>query len=97
MCSARRARAFPLAGSPIRRSAGQRLFAPHRSLSQLATSFFGFLCQGIHRVPLISSSSSNLLGYMSKSHLFLIFGYRSYIHDRDMDANHFFPADIPNK
>ena len=30
--------------------------APHRGLSQLVTSFVGFQCQGIHRVPLPSSS-----------------------------------------
>ena len=42
-------------GSPIRRSAGRRVSAPHRGLSQLVTSFVGFLCQGIHRVPLTSS------------------------------------------
>jgi len=35
-------------GSPIRKSAGHRLFAPHRSLSQLVTSFVGSWCQGIH-------------------------------------------------
>ena len=35
------------AGSPIRTSAGHRIFAPHRSLSQLVTSFIGFRCQGI--------------------------------------------------
>ena len=34
-------------GSPIRTSAGHRIFAPHRSLSQLVTSFFGSQCQGI--------------------------------------------------
>ena len=43
-------------GFPIRRSAGRRVCAPRRGLSQLATSFFGFLCQGIHRAPLPSSS-----------------------------------------
>ncbi len=41
-------------GSPIRKSAGQRMLAPHRSLSQLATSFIASKCQGIHRVPLDS-------------------------------------------
>ena len=46
---------WPPPGSPIRRSAGRRASAPHRGLSQLATSFIGFLCQGIHRVPLTSS------------------------------------------
>ena len=43
------------AGSPIRRSAGRRACAPRRSLSQLAASFVGFLCQGIHRAPFPSS------------------------------------------
>ena len=38
----------------IRRSAGRRACAPHRGLSQLVASFVGFLCQGIHRVPLTS-------------------------------------------
>ena len=31
-----------------------RLFAPTRGLSQLTTSFIAFLCQGIHRVPLLA-------------------------------------------
>lgn len=72
MCSGRGARALPRAGSPIRRSAGRRLFAPDRGLSQLATSFVDFLCQGIHRVPLVSSSSkifpmSTWVSYHSRS------------------------------
>ena len=33
--------ALPQVGSPIRTSAGSRIFAPHRSFSQLVTSFFG--------------------------------------------------------
>ena len=41
-------------GSPIRISAGLRLFAPLRSFSQLITSFFGFWCQGIHPMLLIA-------------------------------------------
>ena len=41
---------FSHVGFPIRRSAGQRLFAAHRSLSQLITSFFGSQCQGIRPV-----------------------------------------------
>ena len=57
--SARGCWARPQQGSPIRRSAGRRVLAPHRGLSQLATSFVGFLCQGIHRVPLISSSNKS--------------------------------------
>ena len=47
--------AWPHAGSPIRRPADRRLFAPARRLSQLAASFIDFLCQGIRRAPLISS------------------------------------------
>ena len=38
--------ALPQVGSPIRTSAGSRIFAPHRSFSQLVTSFFGSQCQG---------------------------------------------------
>ena len=32
------------------------MFAPPPGLSQLAASFIDFLCQGIHRAPLVSSS-----------------------------------------
>src|ERR1700741_1106327 len=39
-------------GFPIRKSAGQRLLTPHRSLSQRATSFIACACQGIHELPL---------------------------------------------
>jgi hypothetical protein len=41
-------------GSPIRKSTGQWLLAPHRRLSQLAASFIAFTRQGIHRVPLVA-------------------------------------------
>jgi hypothetical protein len=41
-------------GCPIRKSPGQRLFAAHRGLSQLTTSFIALLRQGIHRVPLVA-------------------------------------------
>ena len=50
------ARAWPLAGSPIRESPDRRPFAPPRGLSQLAAPFFGFPCQGIRRAPAVSSS-----------------------------------------
>ena len=56
MCSAGSNGEWPPLGCPIRRSAGHRVCAPHRGLSQLVTSFVGFQCQGIHRVPLPSSS-----------------------------------------
>lgn len=46
--------ALLLPGFPIRRSAGQRLLAPHRSLSQLIASFFGWYGQGIRRTPLLT-------------------------------------------
>ena len=35
-------------GCPIRKSAGQRIFPPNRSLSQVIASFIGSQCQGIH-------------------------------------------------
>ncbi len=39
-------------GFPIRKFTDQRLLPPPRDLSQGATSFIAFLCQGIHRMPL---------------------------------------------
>ena len=41
-------------GFPIQRSAGQWIFAPYRSLSQLITSFIGSQCQGIRPAPLFA-------------------------------------------
>ena len=41
-------------GFPIRKSAGKRLFAANRSLSQLVTSFVGSWCQGIRPVLFIA-------------------------------------------
>ena len=49
-----RDRGLPSMGCPIRKSPGQSLFAAHRSLSQLTTSFIAVLCQGIHRTPLVA-------------------------------------------
>jgi len=43
-------------GFPIRKSPGQRPFAPLRSLSQLVASFVAGRCQGIPRVPLFTSN-----------------------------------------
>ena len=45
-------------GFPIRKSAGQSLFAALRSLSQLVTSFFGSWCQGI--LPVLFLAWSHL-------------------------------------
>jgi hypothetical protein len=49
-----RARGLPSRGCPIRKSPGRSLFAAHRSLSQLTTSFIAVLRQGIHRTPLVA-------------------------------------------
>ena len=38
-------------GFPIRIPADRKMFAPPRRFSQLAASFFGFWCQGIHHIP----------------------------------------------
>ena len=38
-------------GYPIRLSADQRMFAPPRRFSQLATAFFALIRQGIRRKP----------------------------------------------
>ena len=59
----------------------KRLCAANRSLSQLVTSFIDFLCQGIHRVPLISSSNKLLYRYLGISH-------SKYDRDEIKDANH---------
>ena len=48
------ARGLPSRGCPIRKSPGQSLFAAHRGLSQLTTSFIAVLRQGIHRTPLVA-------------------------------------------
>ena len=41
-------------GFPIRRPPDRSLFAAPRGFSQLTASFFGCLCQGIHRTPLVA-------------------------------------------
>ncbi len=45
---------FTGVGFPIRTSPGQSLLAALRGLSQLATSFIAFFCQGIHHAPLVA-------------------------------------------
>ena len=45
---------FRMTGCPIRRSAGQWSFAPHRGFSQLITSFIASESQGIRHVPLLT-------------------------------------------
>ena len=46
--------ALPGPGLPIRIPTDLRLFAPSRGFSQLITSFFAYLCQGIHHMPLVT-------------------------------------------
>ena len=45
---------FTPVGFPIRKSPDHCLLAAPRGLSQLATSFIAFFCQGIHRAPLVA-------------------------------------------
>jgi hypothetical protein len=54
MYSAHRTQCSHRVGSPIRTSPDHRLLAPPRSFSQLATSFFACLRQGIHTHALSS-------------------------------------------
>ena len=53
-------------GFPIRKSVGQRLFAPHHSLSQRTTSFIASYRQGIHQMLL-----GHLIALISNAHLML--------------------------
>ena len=54
MNSMRRRTGITPTGYPIRKSPGQSVFAAHRSLSQLITSFFACWHQGIHHAPLVA-------------------------------------------
>ena len=46
--------ALPQLGYPIRKFTGHSVFAAHRDLSQLITSFFAYWHQGIHYVLLVA-------------------------------------------
>jgi hypothetical protein len=46
--------AFSVPGCPIRKSANQGLFPPHRGLSQVITSFIASESQGILHAPLLT-------------------------------------------
>src|SRR5207245_9997164 len=59
MYSARSARALPRAGYPIQKSPDHRLLPTPRRLSQVAASFFGSWCLGIHLGPLLACSTYN--------------------------------------
>ena len=45
---------LPWMGCPIRKSSGRSLFAAHRSLSQLTTSFINGVRQGIHHMHFVA-------------------------------------------
>jgi hypothetical protein len=45
---------LPSLGYPIRTCTGQSVFAAHRALSQLVTSFIACWHQGIHHVPFVA-------------------------------------------
>ena len=45
---------FLQVGCPIRKSRGQRIFAPNPGLSQLITSFIASVSQGIRHAPFLT-------------------------------------------
>ncbi len=55
-------------GFPIRRSAGKRVFAPNRSLSQRTTSFIASDRQGIHQMPLKTLEFKSRAGINPHAH-----------------------------
>lgn len=57
--------ALPALSSLIRISAGHRIFAPHRSFSQLVTSFFGAMYLGILRMLFVAWSFLRMLSHAS--------------------------------
>ena len=59
-------------GCPIRKSPGQGLFAPHRSLSQLVTSFFASESLGIPRTLLLDF----LVSSFNCKRFFYLYRYR---------------------
>ena len=65
-------------GFPIRRSSDQSLFAAHRGLSQLATSFIAVLRQGIHRTPLIACCATTFV-LLRSSYLLMFAGVSSFL------------------
>src|SRR4051794_4041889 len=54
MCSAGSVWAFPQTGCPIRKSPDHHLLPTPRRLSQVAASFIGAWCLGIHLRPLVA-------------------------------------------
>ena len=73
---------FRMTVCPIRKSAGQRSFAPNRGLSQLITSFVASESQGIRHVPLFTFMSSITYGRYIHSALTLLFRLSHHVIDR---------------
>ena len=59
-------------GCPIRKSAGQGLFAPNRGLSQLITSFIASVSQGIHLAPFSTFFATLPCGSVGSSYFQLL-------------------------
>src|SRR5712691_3531933 len=59
MCSASGAQTLLRVGYPIQKSPDHRLLPTPRRLSQVAASFFGSWCLGIHLGPLLACSTYN--------------------------------------
>src|SRR5260370_40133849 len=59
MCSTRGSRALPREGCATHKSPDQRSLPTPRCLSQVAASFFGSWCLGIHLGPLLACSTYN--------------------------------------
>ena len=70
-------RAFRAPGSPIRKSADLRAFAPPRGLSQLVTSFFASESLGIPRTLLLDFLVSSSIVKVFTIRLILAFSYMS--------------------
>ena len=78
MCSGMDNTTLLVLSSLIRISTGRRIFAPHRGFSQLVTSFFGAMYQGIHLNALCSLNFSSSLAYLA------IFWVSFYFHKNSL-------------
>ena len=95
-----RCRARSPAGCPIRKSAGQGSFAPNRGFSQLITSFFASVSQGIHLAPLstlshisyfqLIDSSMKSISYFS--YAFFFYSFLACTNMSKIDAPFFSPT-----
>src|SRR5689334_981565 len=77
MCSTRGARALPRADYSIQKPPDHRSLPTPRRLSQVAASFFGSWCLGIHLGPLLACSTYNHSSVSEDFFTLLINGSRS--------------------